>query len=261
MTKYYIAIDNQRQGPFPAEELPQHGLTPESLVWCKGMVGWEKAKNVPELAYLLVQTPNVAPPQPPVQPAAYQPPYPQQYGQYPQYPQQQYGQPQYGQQYGSYQQYSGGYNQPMMPQPQLGFGEAIKICFNKYADFSGRARRSEFWWFSLFSVLLTIFTCGIGALVIIIPSIAVTVRRLHDIGRSGWWYGGQFLLSGAVNLISLFINDNGDMGIGVAMIILPLSLASLALSITLLVFYCTDSTPGENEYGISPKYDPNYYNR
>ena len=241
MTNYYIANDNQRQGPFPAEELPRHGLTPESLVWCKGMTGWERAKNVPELAPLLAFQ------QPPVAPAAYQqPPY-----------QQPYQQPQYG----PYQQYSGNYNQPVGPQPQLGFGEAIKICFNKYADFSGRARRSEFWWFSLFSVLLTIFTCGIGALVIIIPSIAVTVRRLHDIGRSGWWYGGQFLLSGAVNLISLFINDNGDMGIGVAMIILPLSLASLALSITLLVFYCTDSTPGENEYGISPKYDPNYYNR
>lgn len=93
------------------------GWRPNSLVWCKGMTGWEKAKDVPELAYLLEQIPNVAPPLPPVQPAAYhQPPYSQQYGQYSQYPQQQYGQPQYG--YGQYQQ-NDPFNKPPKPNSYL----------------------------------------------------------------------------------------------------------------------------------------------
>ena len=87
--------------------------------------------------------------------------------------------------------------------------EAIKICFIKFADFSGSATRSEFWYFSLFVVLLGVIATNIDAsiagetfwsyqgvlgpaesiyyLTTIVPSFSVSVRRLHDIGRSGWW--------------------------------------------------------------------------
>lgn len=74
------------------------------------------------------------------------------------------------------------------------FSESIQTCFRKYADFNGRATRSEFWWWTLFDVLIC--TAGAligevpGALVVLgtlLPSLAVTSRRLHDIGRSGWW--------------------------------------------------------------------------
>lgn len=75
------------------------------------------------------------------------------------------------------------------------FQEAIKICFNKYLDFNGRAGRAEYWWFFLFMILLVLFTsqilgskiAGIVELVLILPHLAVEVRRLHDVNKSGWW--------------------------------------------------------------------------
>ncbi|MEU3333943.1 DUF805 domain-containing protein [Streptomyces sp. NPDC002144] len=111
----------------------------------------------------------------------------------------------------------------------------------KYAVFSGRARRKEYWMYTLFvgiiyvvlsvlsvatkssafSILLVIFW-----LAILLPSLGVGVRRLHDTGRSGWW-----LLFGIVPLVG---------------------------GITLLVFTCLDSEPGPNKYGPNPKEAPVY---
>ena len=104
----------------------------------------------------------------------------------------------------------------------------------KYADFSGRARRREYWMFVLINFLIG---CGLGviaalvhgltflswvySLAVLVPSIAVSVRRLHDTSRSGWW-----LLIGLVPLIGLIV---------------------------LIVFFATDGEPGDNEYGPNPK--------
>jgi uncharacterized membrane protein YhaH (DUF805 family) len=114
------------------------------------------------------------------------------------------------------------------------------VVLRKYAVFSGRARRKEYWLFVLFNitiaVVLALIDRGIGtyyanagtgilggiyALLVLIPGIAVSVRRLHDTGRSGWW-----LLIGLVPLIG---------------------------AIVLLVFVLQDSKPGENVYGPNPK--------
>jgi len=114
--------------------------------------------------------------------------------------------------------------------------EALK----KYAVFSGRARRREYWFFVLFSVIVTVvltfidnmiglydMETGVGllsaiySLAVLIPSIAVGVRRLHDTNRTGWWL-----------LISLIP------AIGV---------------IVLFIFFVLDSHPGDNEYGPNPK--------
>lgn len=72
--------------------------------------------------------------------------------------------------------------------------EAIKSCFTRYATFSGRASRSEFWWWALFVLLGSIGTAmvsdtvsGLFALGTLLPYLAVAARRLHDIGKSGWW--------------------------------------------------------------------------
>jgi len=110
----------------------------------------------------------------------------------------------------------------------------------KYAVFSGRAQRKEFWMFALINVIAIyvlgfidgalgtwIFASGFGLLSVIyllavfLPMLGLSVRRLHDTGRSGWWL--------LINIIPL---------IG---------------PITLLVFYCLDSTPKENQYGDNPK--------
>jgi uncharacterized membrane protein YhaH (DUF805 family) len=74
------------------------------------------------------------------------------------------------------------------------FQESIRVCFSKYADFSGRATRSEYWWFILFVLLaglgismISDVLGGIFALATLLPSIAAATRRLHDTNRSGWW--------------------------------------------------------------------------
>jgi uncharacterized membrane protein YhaH (DUF805 family) len=76
----------------------------------------------------------------------------------------------------------------------MNFGQAISTCFAKYAAFSGRASRAEFWWFFLFQIGALILGALIHetayyliALAILLPGLAVSARRLHDIGKSGWW--------------------------------------------------------------------------
>ena len=77
----------------------------------------------------------------------------------------------------------------------MNFGEAIKSCFAQYVGFGGRAARSEYWWWVLFLTLVSIvlgalkqeMLNGLFTLVILLPTIAVGARRLHDIGKSGWW--------------------------------------------------------------------------
>ena len=81
----------------------------------------------------------------------------------------------------------------------MSFTESIKMCFQKYIDFNGRAGRPEYWWFFLFSLIVSValsivamvaffltFLEWIFALVILLPSLAVTVRRLHDTNRPAW---------------------------------------------------------------------------
>lgn len=71
--------------------------------------------------------------------------------------------------------------------------ESIRVCFTKYATFTGRASRSEFWWFVLFLVLVST-ACGVFSdklsvvfsLATLVPAIAVGTRRLHDVDKSGW---------------------------------------------------------------------------
>lgn len=109
-----------------------------------------------------------------------------------------------------------------------------KVVFENYANFNGRARRKEYWFFALASIIISIIlgiidasagltigevgTTGIlgsiKSLLILIPSIAVGVRRMHDVGKSGWY---------------------------------------LLIPIYNLVLACTDSEPGSNEYGENPK--------
>jgi uncharacterized membrane protein YhaH (DUF805 family) len=108
----------------------------------------------------------------------------------------------------------------------MDFGQAVRSCFSKYATFSGRAPRSEYWYFVLFSFFvhlpanlldhllfreLALFGPLVG-LALMLPSFAVTVRRLHDRDQSGWWFLLFFLpLIGAIVLLVWFC-QRGTLG-------------------------------------------------
>ena len=98
----------------------------------------------------------------------------------------------------------------------MNFAESISFCFSNYANFNGRGRRSEYWWFYLFTWILSLggsvldfTTTGHGygvmywitALVTIIPAIAAGARRLHDINKSGWWQLIAFTIIGIIPLV------------------------------------------------------------
>ena len=111
-------------------------------------------------------------------------------------------------------------NEMLPPREMMAFPTAIKTCFNKYADFKGRATRAEFWWFELFVTLVGAATSKVDtvlfgvdfsdsgaleslwSLAIILPSLAVGARRLHDINRSGWW---QLIVLTVIGIIPLII--------------------------------------------------------
>ena len=99
----------------------------------------------------------------------------------------------------------------------MSFGEAVKTCFSKYVDFSGRAPRSEFWWFVLFVIIVSVVALLIGlntlfGLAMLLPSIAVTVRRLHDTDRSGWWYLLVFVPLLGIIILIIFCVMKGTEG-------------------------------------------------
>jgi len=74
------------------------------------------------------------------------------------------------------------------------FAESIRVCFAKYADFSGSASRPEFWWWTLFTLIASLALeivddrlSLVFVIATVLPSLSVATRRLHDVGRSGWW--------------------------------------------------------------------------
>lgn len=93
--------------------------------------------------------------------------------------------------------------------PATFFG-AIRVCLTKYADFNGRATRAEFWWFTLFVTLVTAALgylsqelASVFSVAVLLPFLAAGARRLHDIGKNGWW--GLFILVPVGGLVLLAI--------------------------------------------------------
>jgi uncharacterized membrane protein YhaH (DUF805 family) len=153
----------------------------------------------------------------------------------------------------------------------MDFGEAVRVCLRKYAVFSGRARRSEYWFFVLFG-----FLCNIGAsiaegvirtvahvyvplgavasLALFLPQLAANVRRLHDTDRSGWLLGGFYLYCVAAVIAVLPFVPSMRIGTQspLSVIGLPL-LIGIAYAIFLFVLTVLDGTNGSNRYGPDPK--------
>ena len=148
----------------------------------------------------------------------------------------------------------------------LDMGEALKAAGNKIFQFTGRSRRSEYWWTFLAVFLANFVLTPFGAFVLSLLTIPLTFRRLHDTGRSGWWWGGLALLK--VVLFVVFVYDvirlglysigSGIDGVGVLFSLLwkyiLLVLLVFVYKIVLIVMLCIDSDPEPNRYGVSPKY-------
>src|SRR5262245_44738086 len=139
----------------------------------------------------------------------------------------------------------------------------------KYADFSGRAPRAEYWWFVLLYlvgyVVATIVDSILGLdkiammygpvtllllLAVIVPSIAVTVRRLHDTNRSGWWILVMMIPYAIVGYLAVSAAGSADMA-GLATVGLFGIIAFIG-AIALLVFMVLAGTAGDNSYGPDP---------
>jgi uncharacterized membrane protein YhaH (DUF805 family) len=112
----------------------------------------------------------------------------------------------------------------------MDFSQAVQTCLRKYADFSGRASRPEYWWFVLFvfgvGLLLHFVShllAGLFHLGMLIPGLAAASRRLHDTNRSGWWQ-----LIGIVPVLGWIV---------------------------LIVFLAQEGQPGSNEHGEAPSAD------
>ncbi len=147
------------------------------------------------------------------------------------------------------------------------FVAAIKLYFANYANFKGRSTRAEYWWAMLFVFLLSLVLEFIGSdalsvivsLGLMIPNWAIATRRLHDIGKSGWWIVGFtvatwiicgvsfgsmiFAMFSGADLVSAVMNSATSIGVG--------SLLILAISIWLLVWLVKPSGPC-NQYGPNP---------
>lgn len=158
--------------------------------------------------------------------------------------------------------------------PQISFVEAMKLVFKKWITFTGRSRRSEFWWgqLGLFLISLVLsFIPVVGAIIgclIGLIDIPLVFRRLHDTSHSGWLYGVSLILGclGMTILAALTGLGGGSMDdpeaissvfsehLGVAAIAMILFTISGIINIIILVMLFLDSKPEANKYGESPKY-------
>lgn len=211
--QWYYGAGSDKKGPYSTAQLAalveSGAVTAQTLVWADGMDSWQPLAQTPLAAEFGSQLRNA-----PAMPA-------------------------YGAGAGvGYADPAAAFGGGVRPVPRVTFIDAISICFKKYVTFSGRATRSEYWFFFLF-VMIGSFACGmvdgliaagsqsaagsvgivggLFTLAILLPSISVAVRRLHDTGRSGWMYW--------------------------------IALIPLVGGIILLVFFCQRSEPNYNRYG------------
>lgn len=195
MKKYFYSDGEEKFGPFTMDELKEKNISRETLIWSKELEDWQTADSVSELKEIFFLSP------------------------------------------------------PPLKKTNTKNKESIYTekttnwylkCLKQYADFSGRARRKEYWMFALFNTIFYIvamildnvlgLTVGelpygafyfLYALAVLIPGLAVSVRRLHDVGKSGW--------------------------------MILISLIPIVGGIWLLVLMLTDSNPEENQFGANPK--------
>lgn len=180
-------------------------------------------------------------------------------------------------------------NQFIGVRPAMGFWETVRCCYQNRFDFSGRARRNEYWFFMLFvmglifvvRLLALTFTVGIMLLdstlvatfmlpilyvMIIVPLIAVigplmsvSVRRLHDTNHSGFWFYAYFIPASLIVLMALgsfqYANSIDEIVRSIPELLSYGIVVMMVVSgFVMFIYSCLDSDPEANDYGPSPKY-------
>lgn len=150
----------------------------------------------------------------------------------------------------------------------MSFGDAIGECFFNYANFRDRAARAEYWWWILFATVVIVVALvldffifrgwSVGPFYVVfglaslLPGFSVTVRRLHDTGRSGWWLAipmGLSIAASVVTIVGVIMHGDAQPSMGLLIVIGLLIILLIASSILLLVWMVLPSTPGNNTYG------------
>lgn len=145
-----------------------------------------------------------------------------------------------------------------------GFSEAIRVCFSKFADFSGRANCAEFWFFNLFLIagnaLFLIlaasrptlnFVGSVWSFVVLLPSLSVSVRRMHDTDRSGAYIligflGGVLFAVGVALLLIASVSKGVAAGVLGSFLLVIFGMTLMAWQ---FVLFCLPGTPGPNRFG------------
>jgi uncharacterized membrane protein YhaH (DUF805 family) len=139
---------------------------------------------------------------------------------------------------------------------------AIKTCFSKYATFQGRASRAEYWWWVTFAALVNLALLlipplnVIAGIALLLPNLAVSVRRLHDVNRSAWFlllptpFGVLAAIFGTIYFLGRagLMAPNTASGTAFA----TFGLISIAASLILLFWFCQKGTAVPNQYGTAP---------
>lgn len=157
-----------------------------------------------------------------------------------------------------------------MVTPQLTFTQAVSQAFGNLTKFSGRSRRSEFWWVMLLYLGVNICCTPLVGFAFGLLTIPLAVRRLHDTGRSGWWLLGKVVFPVLLSAWVLCLFACGATALiytpgypasaalcGVFIVTFVLwALFALVYQVALIVFLCQDGDPEANRYGPSPKHTP-----
>tara|TARA_B100000029_G_scaffold188698_2_gene186359 strand:- start:1339 stop:1908 length:570 start_codon:yes stop_codon:yes gene_type:complete len=161
------------------------------------------------------------------------------------------------------------------------FPQAVALGFRRYFDFRGRSTRAEFWWWQLFGILVSIFLAIVDAisfgaessgplqslfgLATLIPGLALYVRRLHDIGKTGWWALWFFLIYIfavvliTVGIVFLFTEFNLHVLIG-TLILVSGMIVFLSALVVGIIWAVRKGDEGENRFGPpSPHADATSY--
>ena len=180
------------------------------------------------------------------------------------------------------------YQPRVSARPMMEPVEAVKTCFNKFFNFKGRARRSEYWWFVLFTFIVSWIFSALGAFhfafsligllvgfVLLIPQYAAMTRRLHDRGHSGWWallmllcllvaycalafmlfpHISELMAEGDEMAMAMIMADAVQESPTAMTVAGISSFLMIIIGIITLVFTVKDSHWNENKYGPSPKY-------